>query len=126
MVPEYRLVLPRALRFGRGAIAGLPDLDAGRFRRITAEGANALARYRQLAVIATGNSVAEPDDLGVWLAETVTEAGIERPVLNPKDCDETIALVASASSTRGNPIVLSDIQLTSILEAVVARDGVYD
>ena len=89
----------------------------------SAEGDDALGRYRELAIIATGSPEAEAGDLGEWLAELVAAAGIEPPALHATDWAETVRLVSSASSTRGNPVVLSEAKLTSVLAAVVAKDG---
>jgi alcohol dehydrogenase class IV len=76
-------------------------------------------RYREASVILTGRSDAQVQDGIAWLRETVTQLGIpglaELGVL-VEAVDDILAKTSTASSTRGNPVTLTDDELGEILQ----------
>ena len=77
-----------------------------------------LARYRSAAALLTGRPDASVEDGISWLRHTVdllgvpglSELGVARD-----DVDEIVAKTRTASSTRGNPIMLADDELREAL-----------
>lgn len=83
-------------------------------------GSPALARYEEAARLLTGWDDASIEDGVTWIRETVTLLDVPRLSafgLRPEHADEVVAKTAKASSTQGNPIVLSDEDLYAILAA---------
>jgi alcohol dehydrogenase class IV len=79
----------------------------------------ALVRYREAATLLTGRSDADVDDGIDWLRQTVAVLGI--PGLGalgvrPDMADEIVAKTGTASSTKGNPVVLTDGELRAALD----------
>ena len=85
-----------------------------------------LARMREVACLITGNNEAQWEDGVAWLRSLVKD--LQVPGLNSlckldviggmtqKQKDDCIQATAGASSTKGNPLVLSEADLRAILE----------
>ena len=73
-----------------------------------------LARYGQLAAVATGQP-GDAEALVAWFAELVTAAELPPLELGGLPTSEVVVGVQQASSTRGNPVELSEHQLRGIL-----------
>jgi alcohol dehydrogenase class IV len=90
--------------------------------RSRAPGHEALARYRTIASILTGNAAAEPEDAVDWLLELGRDLGIVGLAaygVGAGDSAEIVRKAAVASSMKANPVVLSDEELASVLESAV-------
>jgi len=90
--------------------------------RERAPDAAALARYTEVARLLTGNPGARAEDSAPWLAALVEELGVPRLAAFGVQRDALAPVVAaarSASSMKGNPIVLSDAELAEVLGAAV-------
>ena len=78
----------------------------------------ALDRYREAAILLTGHpDAAIPDGLG-WIRQTVTQLqipGLGEFGLRPEDYAGITASAMKASSTQGNPVVLTQHDLHAIL-----------
>ena len=110
-----------------GALCGWfapPVLEATvaalRERAASGDGAatRSLARYGQLAALAMEQSAAgeaEAESLVAWFAELVAMAELPPLDLVGLPTSEVVAGVQQASSTRGNPVELSEQQLRGIL-----------
>ena len=106
-----------------GAICGLllPHVMEANVHALKtrAPDAPALARYEEVAQILTGVTTARAADGVTWVRDL---CGIfEVPPLSAYDLKEkdfpgVVAKVRKASSTKGNPIMLTDDELTQILE----------
>jgi len=82
----------------------------------------ALARYDDVARIATRSPAANAEDAGVWLRELVEELGV--PTLSAygvrdDDIARVVAAARQASSMQGNPVVLTDDELAEALRAAI-------
>ena len=55
-----------------------------------------------------------------WLRETVSLLGLGAFGLRPEHADEVVAKTAKASSTQGNPVVLGEAELHTILAEATA------
>ena len=82
----------------------------------------ALARNDEVAQIVTGNRKATAVDGVIWVQELCTELAV--PPLSdfgvtPADFPVIVAKSQRASSMKGNPLPLTDAELTEILEAAV-------
>lgn len=106
-----------------GALCGWfapPVLEATvitlRERAAAGDGAaeRSLTRYGQLAALATGQP-GEAEALVAWFAELVATAELPSLDLAGLPTSEVVAGVQQASSTRGNPVELSERQLRDIL-----------
>jgi len=78
----------------------------------------ALERYLESAVLLTGRSDATIEDGIDWLRETVATLGVpglHTLALAPDQADEIVAKTFSASSTKGNPIALTEGELHRVL-----------
>jgi alcohol dehydrogenase class IV len=78
----------------------------------------ALDRYRQSAALLTGRPAATIEDGIDWIRETVAELqvpGLEALGLGPDSADEIVAKTITASSTKGNPILLTEDELHQAL-----------
>ncbi len=81
---------------------------------------HALERYSQAARLLTGRREATIEDGVDWLRETVRSLGIPGLAtlgVRRADLDEIVANTLTASSTRGNPITLTDAELREALTA---------
>lgn len=83
-------------------------------------GSMALARYAELAHLLTGSAEATIDDAIIWLRALV--AGLEIPPLSHygfhrADAPALVEKASAASSMKANPIVLTDAELTAIVNA---------
>jgi alcohol dehydrogenase class IV len=79
----------------------------------------ALGRYVEIAQIVTGDKDATPRDGTRWVSELVNELKIPRLSaygMTAKDFPEAVQKTEKASSFKGNPIVLSAGELTTVLE----------
>ena len=79
----------------------------------------ALGRYVEIARILTGNQDATVYDGAKWTSELVNDLNIPRLStygMSPKDFPEAVQKTQNASSFKGNSIVLSEKELTEILE----------
>lgn len=84
--------------------------------------APALARYAEVARILTGDPAAVADDAGPWLAQLVDECGIPRLGrygVQPGDVARVTAAARSASSMKGNPVLLTDAELAEALAEAI-------
>ena len=78
----------------------------------------ALDRYRQAARLLTGDPAAGADDGVQWIRDTVAALhtpGLASLGLRDTDVEDVVAMTASASSTKGNPIALTEQELRSVL-----------
>lgn len=78
-----------------------------------------LRRFERIAVLLTGSPLAQAQDGINWLKETCSLFGI--PALGAhgvraQDIPEVVAQARSASSMKGNPIELTDLELMEILQ----------
>ncbi|UZN03915.1 iron-containing alcohol dehydrogenase [Cellulomonas sp. S1-8] len=79
-----------------------------------------LARYDAAAVALTGRPGARADDAVAWLAATVEALavpGLDALGLDAADVPDVVAATLAASSTRGNPVVLTPDELRDVLAA---------
>ncbi len=79
-------------------------------------------RYRDVARLLTGRPDATVADGVAWLRETVGMLGVRGLGgygLRPEQAAEVVAKTATASSTQGNPVVLTDDQLHEILYTAI-------
>jgi alcohol dehydrogenase class IV len=79
-------------------------------------GSPALGRYEEAAQLLTGDPRASIVDGVEWLRETVALLGVP-PLGVDFDEADVVARVAKASSTQGNPVVLTDDELHAVLGA---------
>jgi alcohol dehydrogenase class IV len=92
----------RALRSGRAAAPGLDPLD----------------RYAEAARLLTGEPAASVEDGLAWIRETLTllaVPGLAASGLGPGPADDVAAKAMTSSSMQGNPVALSQGELTAIL-----------
>lgn len=78
----------------------------------------ALARYRNTAVLLTGRPDASPADGVAWIRQTVRMLGIRGLAelgVRADMWDDIVTKTRTASSTRGNPIVLTEVELHRVL-----------
>ncbi|HUK68399.1 MAG TPA: iron-containing alcohol dehydrogenase [Streptosporangiaceae bacterium] len=83
-------------------------------------GGAALARYAEAAQLLTGDPGAAIEDGVAWIRETVTQLripGLREFGLTPQVFGDVAAVAMKASSTQGNPVVLSHDDLCAILAA---------
>jgi len=82
------------------------------------DGRAALARYTEVAGILTGSQAAAVEDGIAWIRDTVALLEIPRLAafgLSTQDVGDVAAKAAGSSSMQGNPVVLSDDDLRTIL-----------
>jgi len=82
-----------------------------------APGHPALARYREFAALVTGLGEAEPEAGPAWVAQLVRDLaipGLSHWGVNAADLAALVPRARAASSMRGNPIELSDVELREI------------
>ncbi len=98
-----------------------PVVDANvRALRSVQPGGPALARYAEAAQLLTGDPGAAIEDGVAWIRETVTQLripGLREFGLTPQVFGDVAAMAMKASSTQGNPVVLSQDDLCAILAA---------
>ena len=82
----------------------------------------ALERYEEVARLLTGTPFARAEDGAAWLRELVDELGIP-PLsaygVSAGDVSRVVAQARKASSMGGNPIVLTDGELSDVLGAAI-------
>lgn len=107
---------------GAVCAALLPEVVAANVRalRQRAPADGALARYDELALLLTGSPEATVDDAIAWLRTLVI--GLEIPPLSHygfsrADAPALVEKARVASSMKANPIVLTDAELTEIVDA---------
>jgi alcohol dehydrogenase class IV len=84
-----------------------------------ASNSQALARYDEVAQILTGNPNANADDGVRWvqeLCEILKVEGLATLGLNESNIPEAVKKSQNSSSMKGNPILLSEEELTGILK----------
>jgi alcohol dehydrogenase class IV len=110
---------------GAVCAALLPHVMRVNLRALRAAGAHAqVARYRELAQLLTDDREAEPEAGIVWverLCRVLEVPGLGAYGMRAEHVPELIAKAASASSMRGNSIVLAASELTEI--ALSALEG---
>jgi alcohol dehydrogenase class IV len=78
----------------------------------------ARARYNELASLFTGRPHATAPDGAAWIRDLCTDLGV-RPLgafgIRPEDVPGLVAQAGKASSMKGNPIALTEKELTAIL-----------
>ena len=86
-----------------------------------------LARYREVAVLLTGEGSAEIEDGLAWLdslAGALEGPSLARHGLRAADIPRLVGKARAASSMKGNPVPLTDTELTEIAqEALGTADG---
>ena len=96
-----------------------PVIEANvRVLRSAPDGQPALDRYTEIAGILTGNPAAAVEDGFAWIRDAVGLLEIPRLAafgLSLQDVDDVVAKAAASSSMQGNPVVLSDDDLRTIL-----------
>lgn len=109
-----------------GALCGLllPLVMAANVHALSTRtpGSPALARYEEVAQILTGVSTARAVDGVTWvqdLCATLKVPPLAEYGLKERDFPAVVEKVLRASSTKGNPIVLTDNELTQILTKAV-------
>lgn len=109
-----------------GAICAalLPHATATNVRALRSRAPNSehLERYRSVARILTNDDHAEPEQLCAWLSETCQLLKIPKLATYGIDAAHRKTLVENAkraSSMKGNPIALTDDELSGVLEAAI-------
>ena len=83
----------------------------------------ALKKYAEAAAIVTGNPCAETRDLLQWINNIAIQMlipGLHEFGIAESDFSVIVEKASKASSMKGNPIVLTDAELTDILETALA------
>ena len=104
-------VLPAVVRAN---VTALRDRDPG---------SSALRRYDEAAALLTGDPHAGVDDLLGWLVETTRLLDVPPLAthgVTAADSTRVVAAAARASSTAGNPVVLSEEELQAVLAEALA------
>ncbi|HBY61802.1 MAG TPA: alcohol dehydrogenase [Solibacterales bacterium] len=109
---------------GAVCAALLPHAMAANLLALAARdpGGEALARYRDVAVLVTRSPNATPADGVERIRELCAELAIpplSRYGIRPADVPGLVEKAARASSTKGNPIALNAAEMTGILEAAL-------
>jgi alcohol dehydrogenase class IV len=102
---------------GVACAALLAPVCAANLRALSPE-SPVLERYATVASLLTGDDGASIEDGLAWVRETVTLLGIPRLSafgLRAEHADEVVAKAATASSTQGNPVVLTGDELRAAL-----------
>lgn len=82
-------------------------------------GSPAVGRYAEVARCLTGRADAKADDGVAWVRDLVAELdvpGLGKYGMQSADIGEVLPKVAESSSMKGNPITLTDEELTEIFE----------
>jgi alcohol dehydrogenase class IV len=85
-------------------------------------GSPVLARYQEVAVLLTGDAHAQAADGAGWVQNLVGKfniAGLGMYGVKPEHIPELVDKSARASSMKGNPIQLTEAEMTAILERVL-------
>jgi len=102
----------------------LPVVMAANVRalRDRAPGSPALARHDEVARLLTGDPAAKAEDAVAWLAklgEELRVPGLAAYGLTEAGIGQVVAKARRASSMQGNPVLLTDDELTGILRAAL-------
>ena len=105
---------------GLGAVHGLAAAMNINLRALRERAADhpALLRMSEVAVLVTGQPGAAPEDAIAWLQDLTTALAVPGLASYGLDQDQVVAVVAAAqkaSSMRGNPIELSDEEVSDIV-----------
>ena len=90
--------------------------------RARAPSSSALDRYDEVARIVTGNHAARAEDAAAWLEALVEELAVPRLTtygVTSEDITRVVAAARQASSMQGNPIVLTDDELTEAFRVAI-------
>ena len=90
--------------------------------RARAPSSSALDRYDEVARIVTGNHAARAEDAAAWLEALVEDLAVPRLTtygVTSEDIARVVAAARQASSMQGNPIVLTDDELTEALRSAI-------
>jgi alcohol dehydrogenase class IV len=82
----------------------------------------ALARYDEVARILTGDPAARADDAVAWIRDLVAELdlpGLAGFGVGEGDLAEVVGKAQRASSMKGNPVELTEAELTNVLRAAL-------
>ncbi len=85
-------------------------------------GSPALARYDEIARILTGSATAGADDAVDWVRRLCSDLNVPPLAqlgLQPQDIPAAVARARAASSMKGNPIELTEQELTEILSCAL-------
>ena len=109
---------------GAACAALLPAVVRVNARALAARDADgpALARFRELAAVVTGHQEARVEDGLAWIESLVAALrvpGLAHWGATPADVPALVAKARSASSMKGNPIALTDDELTEIAMAAL-------
>jgi alcohol dehydrogenase class IV len=102
-------------------LATVADVNL-RALRTRAPESPAIARYDEVARIITGNRDARAEDGVAWLHALAEDLGVPTYStygIREADIPRIVAEAKRASSMQGNPIVLSDVELTEILRSAI-------
>jgi alcohol dehydrogenase class IV len=102
----------------------LPGVAAENVRALRERlpGSEALSRYRTVAKLLTGNAGAQAEDSATWLRGLVHELGIPHLTehgLRWESVPELVTKAARASSMKGNPVLLTNAEITAIVKAAL-------
>jgi alcohol dehydrogenase class IV len=102
----------------------LPPVASINVRALRARASSlvALERYDEVARIVTGNHAARAEDAAAWLEALVEELAVPRLTtygVTNEDIIRVVAAARQASSMQGNPIVLTDDELTETLRSAI-------
>jgi alcohol dehydrogenase class IV len=96
-----------------------PVIEANvRTLRTAAPGSSALDRYAEAAQLLTGKPGASIEDGLAWIGETLTRLGVPGLAafgLGPGQAGDIAATAMSSSSMQGNPVPLSQDELTAVV-----------
>jgi alcohol dehydrogenase class IV len=90
--------------------------------RARAPDSPALARYDEVARILTGRPRATAEEGAAWVRELVEELGLPRLAefgVGEGDLADVVAKARRASSMKGNPVELTETELTNVLRAAL-------
>jgi len=90
--------------------------------RARAPSSSALDRYDEVARIVTGNHAARAEDVAAWLEALVEALAVPRLTtygVTSGDIARVVAAARQASSMQGNPIVLTDDELTEAFRVAI-------
>ena len=98
----------------------LPCVMAANVRALQRRAADApaLARYDEVARLLTGSGKATADDGVEWVLQLCRQLEVPSLAefgLGPSDCAEVVGKAIKASSMRGNPVELTEEELTEVL-----------
>jgi alcohol dehydrogenase class IV len=102
-------------------LATVADVNLGALRARAPE-SPAIARYDEVARIITGNRDARAEDGVSWLHALTEDLGVPTYStygIREADIPRVVAEAKRASSMQGNPIVLSDDELTEVLRSAI-------